>query len=202
MTGPLGSNAYYTGPVTVTLTAKSATSSITGTSYSVDGGAQTAYTGPFTVSGDKAHVVTYDSTDAAGNTEAAHILSFKIDGIAPVTTDSVVGPQNASRSYTGAVTVTLAATDDFAGVAALTYSVDGGPSQTYTAPFGVGTAGGHKITYFSTDGAGNAEAAKTLALTIQITTSAPAPASRTHSHLACRCSPSRRITVLSLWARP
>ena len=173
LAGPQGTDGYYTGDVTVTLTAKSASSTVSGTFYSVDGGAQQTYTAPFAVSGDSAHTVTFHSTDAAGDTEAPQTVTAKIDAVAPTTTAGASGPQNGAGVYTGAVSVTLAATDDFAGVAATTYSVDGGAAMPYTAPFPVGTNGAHTVTFGSTDKAGNAEATKTFKFSVELPPSTP-----------------------------
>src|SRR2546423_552114 len=58
------------------------------------------------------------------------------DMSAPVTTAAFAGPVGASGWYTGAVQVTLTATDDDgpADVAATLYTLDGGAPQPYTAP--------------------------------------------------------------------
>jgi hypothetical protein len=61
---------------TVTLTAADATSGVLMTNYQIDGGAAQVYTGPFTVTGTGSHTVVYESTDIAGNVEAAHSLSI------------------------------------------------------------------------------------------------------------------------------
>ena len=76
-----------------------------------------------------------------------------------------------NTSAPGAVQVTLSATDNFSGVASTTYQIDNGSAVTvansgnaspFVTQFVVTTAGPHFITYYSTDGAGNKEAAKTL----------------------------------------
>lgn len=155
LSGPQGDNGYFRGAVTVTLTARSPSSTVTGTFYTLDGGARQIYTAPFTVSGDGTHTVTFFSTDAAGNTEATNTLTVKIDATAPVTTATSAGSQ-----------VTLSATDDGSGVAQTVYTLDGGPQTIYSSAFTVTGAGAHTVRYHSIDKAGNVEADRTLAVTI------------------------------------
>ena len=54
---------------TVTLSTSDGLSGVAATTYEVNGGATTAYAGPFTVSGSGTFTITFRSRDAAGNTE-------------------------------------------------------------------------------------------------------------------------------------
>ncbi len=86
LSGPAGSNGWYTGPVQVTLsvTDPDGAADVASTSYSVDGGPVTAYTAPFTVSGDGTHAVSFFSVDRAGNEEMPHpSVTVTIDTTAP-----------------------------------------------------------------------------------------------------------------------
>jgi len=166
VTGPMGQNGFYTGPVKVTLTAQAQRSPVTGTFFRLDGGAQQTYSGAFTVSGEGSHMLEEDSTDAEGETEVPNDVEIKIDAFEPVTTASVAGRKNSLGGYLDAATVTLSATDDLSGVEGTTYSVDGAPAKPYTAPLTVSALGSHTVTFFSTDLAGNAEAPKTLSVTV------------------------------------
>src|SRR5947209_7188598 len=73
-TGSTGSNGWYGGPVTVTLSATDnpGGSGVAASYYTVDGGATQTYSGPFSVSGDAIHTVSYWSVDRAGNEEQPH----------------------------------------------------------------------------------------------------------------------------------
>ena len=66
-------------------------------------------------------------------------------------------------------TVTLSASDVWSGVATTEYTLDGGASQAYTAPFKVTGDGPHTLTYHSTDVNGNVEETKTLTFSIDTT---------------------------------
>jgi hypothetical protein len=111
-----------------------------------------------------------DVTDVAGNNTAAKSTpAVKIDRMAPVSTASV------QPATTSQVTVRIDADDALSGVASTTYQVDTGLPVTIThAPgtldpfvqFVVAGAGPHTVRFSSTDVAGNAEAQKTLSLSI------------------------------------
>ena len=166
VTGPQGQNGYYTGPVKVTLTSQAQASPVTGTFFSVDGDVQQAYSAPFTVSGEGSHMLMEDSTDAAGETEVPNDVEIKIDAVKPVTTGTLTGRKNSAGAYLGQATVTLAATDDLSGIEGTSYSADGAPAQVYTNLLTVSAPGQHTVTFFSTDVAGNKEAARTLTFTV------------------------------------
>ena len=67
----------------VTLLAADSLSGIGTTYYTIDGGTTQTYGGPFSVTGQGAHTITYWSVDLAGNTEDAHSGYLSIDSKAP-----------------------------------------------------------------------------------------------------------------------
>ena len=157
-------------PVTVSLAASDATSGMSGgsaaTCYTVDGGSRQTYSAPFTVSGEGSHAVVYWSVDAAGNIEthggATNVNTgyVNIDLTSPVTTTSgLQSAKDTGWTKAASVSVTLSASDATSGTsggsAATYYTIDGGGTQTYSAPFAVSSEGSHKVTYWSVDAAGN-----------------------------------------------
>src|SRR3989475_781292 len=87
----------------------------------------------------------------------------------PVTTYSASGSSGANSWYTSSVTVTLSATDDSSGLAAIHFRTDGGAWQTYASPFTFPSDGSHTIDYYSTDSSGNSEVIRTVAVKIDST---------------------------------
>ncbi|TFD47356.1 hypothetical protein E3T33_02520 [Cryobacterium sp. TMT1-2-1] len=116
-------------------------------------------------------VSTRSCTDVAGNTATKTVNGIAIDRSAPTTSASVpVAP--ASGWYTAGVLVSLAGQDSLSGIDDTFYSVDGGATQGYGAPFTFTTAGTHTIAFWSTDVAGNLEAA-TGEITLRIDVAPP-----------------------------
>jgi hypothetical protein len=98
----------------------------------------------------------------SGRSQAGAAYAYLLDSIAPTTTatglqTAVGGPWVKASSR-----VSFSAADDGggSGVAATYYTIDGGPQQTYAAPFTL-SDGAHTVTYWSVDGVGNVEAAHT-----------------------------------------
>lgn len=144
---------------TVSLSAVDGGSGVDATHYSIDGGTQQTYQGPFTVSGDGPHTVSYWSVDVAGNVEGTEVGYLDLDATAPVTTATGLSA-NPAPDWSKSATVSLSADDSKSGVAATYYSIDGGAQQTYQGPFAL-SDGVHTVTYWSIDAVGNAEATHT-----------------------------------------
>lgn len=78
--GTQGPNGRYTTPVTVTLSATDPDDpSGLITTFRVDSGSPQTYSGALTISAYGSHVVSYYSTDPAGNVESTHTVSFAIN---------------------------------------------------------------------------------------------------------------------------
>jgi len=96
--------------------------------------------------------ITYSAIDIAGNRCATETATVYLDKTAPVTT-----PSHLTGWQTGAVTVTLDATDASSGVARTWYRIGGGGATIYSGPFSVSTSAETTVTFWSEDVAGNAE---------------------------------------------
>ncbi|HYW71101.1 MAG TPA: PQQ-binding-like beta-propeller repeat protein, partial [Pyrinomonadaceae bacterium] len=166
------SNGYFNGPALVSLTAADNFSGVANTYYRIDGGATQNYAQAFSVSGDGAHTVAFWSTDVAGNTGDPNTLNINVDTTAPVTLASLSGTAGGAGWYTTPVQVTLSASDNISGVASISYAIDGGALQNYSAPFTISDSGPHTIVFSSRDQANNSEAQQSL--TVKIDASAPA----------------------------
>lgn len=169
LSGAAGTNGWYRSPVSVTLTATDNPvgssgiggnygSGVKSTSYSLDGGPQTTYTSPFTVTGDANHTLTFNSTDNAGNMEEENILHIAIDTTPP--TLAVQSPANGTIVKTVAVSVSGTSSDDI-DVASISWKLDSGPIYTATGTTnwffttGALSPGAHTISVNATDEAGN-----------------------------------------------
>ncbi|HMC72391.1 MAG TPA: chitobiase/beta-hexosaminidase C-terminal domain-containing protein, partial [Mycobacteriales bacterium] len=157
-------SAYVNHDITVTLTAAdTGGSGLQKTYYTTDGSAPTGSSPVYDPSSKpvltgNGQTIKYFSTDNAGNTESVHSATAHIDRAAPTTTDDVP-PAYVNHD----VTVTLAASDAGAsGVDKTFYTTDGSTPSAASSVYDatskpVLTSDGQKITYFSTDKAGNAE---------------------------------------------
>jgi hypothetical protein len=149
-------------------------SSVDNTYYTLDAGDQTPYTGPFTLSIDGDHIVTFWSVDHATNTETVQTVHVQIDKTAPTTNASATNADTSAYSFGNwtnqAVEVTLTPSDaSGSGVATTSYTVDSGSSTPYTEPFSISTEGDHVVTYSSTDNATNSETTQTVHVMIDLT---------------------------------
>ncbi len=166
-------STIYTSTVRVTLTPIDTGSGAVVTRYTTDGSdptsSSTAYTGAFPLTSST--TVKYRSWDNAGNMEAVNTQQIQVqeppDSTAPVTTMSCNGSACSPAGYTAPVTVTLSADDGSGwGVDKTYYTTDGSAPTTsstvYTGPFTVRQ--NSTVKFFSTDLAGNAEQAQSVAL--------------------------------------
>jgi len=177
------SYGYNKQAVTVTLTATdpgSGASGIKKTYYAIDTAACNsgalgncaAYSGPISITAAGFHYVAYFTQDVAGNFSGESYDYIYIDEVAPVTTATLSGTKEGSNTnYDTDVKVTLSATDNYSGVLSTSYSVDGGATTTYSAPFTISGRGNHTVKYFSVDRAGNTEATKSVSFSITSRTS-------------------------------
>ena len=100
-------------------------------------------------------------TSALGSDEASFTVSDDFTG--PTVTATGLQRSATAGWQDKAVTVKLKASDGAggSGVAAVSYILDDGETQSYAGAFSVSDAGSHKITYWAVDAAGNTGKAKT-----------------------------------------
>ncbi|MDI3340071.1 MAG: kelch repeat-containing protein [Sphaerobacter sp.] len=118
LSGPSGAAGWFTGPVTVTLSATDAGAGVQQTRYQVDEGAWQTYTAPVTLAGDGTHTVAFASTDRAGNVEATQRREVRIDGTPPEIAGAPDRPPGAHGWYRAAVDIVFTCADATSGVAA------------------------------------------------------------------------------------
>jgi outer membrane protein assembly factor BamB len=165
-----GSGGEWSASVQVTLSSNDNLSGVANTFYKLDGGAAQTYTSAFSVSSNGTHTISYWSVDAAGNTESAHSSVVKVDSAAPTTQMSPTGIVGTNGWFRSAVQISLSASDNNqSGVAGTSYSVDGGPTQTYAGAFSIGNDGVHQVDFFSVDALGNTEAQQSMTVKIDMT---------------------------------
>ena len=155
-TAALGGNlvsTYYEGPVNVTLTATDATSGVASTQYRLDGGSWQAYSATVVVSGNGTHVLEYDSTDHAGNTEGTKSVQIPIGAatLPPPVSLNLAGTTGSGGWYISDVTVTLN-TSASSGVTIMA-KIDGGAWTGYSGPIQL-SDGRHEIEYYSVESSG------------------------------------------------
>src|SRR5262249_10562540 len=132
----------------------------------------TVWSNGATLTNSKVGVYSYSAAAAAGSLQASFDwFHLNNPNSAPTTTASYA-PATVNGWFNQNPTVTLNAQDNSGGgIASTSYRIDGGPSQTYSAPFQITGDGTHTLTYSSTDNFGNVEATNTD--TVKVDTTAP-----------------------------
>ena len=98
-------------------------------------------------------------------------MLIKVDSVAPSTQASASSTSWFDVWYLSPAQVFISATDNASGTANTYYTLDGGPTQTYTTAFTITTGGVHIVNYWSVDQAGNTESQKSL--TVRVDSAAP-----------------------------
>lgn len=163
--GTVGTNGYYTSVVLVTLAVQDGPSGAS-TVYKINGGNETAYTGPFNLTTQGPHTVAFRSTSGAGLVEPWNSSEIRIDLQTPFTQASLGGTLGGGDFYRTNVTVTLTYADNFSGVAITEYSLNSIDWTTYASPFIVSTLNGTTVSFRSTDNASLIEPTRSVAFRI------------------------------------
>ncbi|MDX3665449.1 OmpL47-type beta-barrel domain-containing protein [Streptomyces europaeiscabiei] len=183
VTGERNPQGQYVSMATVTVSASDTGSGVNTIEYALgDSGAWQPYTAPVMVHEVGTHKVRYRATDRAGNVAAEKNVGFTVvappaaDTTPPVTGVTVEGDRNSAGAYLRSAEVTVSATDHGgSGVAAIEYSLDGGPYLAYSAPVLVDRAGTHTVAYRASDRAGNTATARSVSFTVVSGGGVPAP---------------------------
>jgi hypothetical protein len=183
VTGERDAQGQYVSMATVTVSASDTGSGVNTVEYALGAsGAWRPYTAPVMVHEVGTHTVRYRATDKAGNVSAEKNVAFTVvappaaDTTPPVTGVTVEGERNAAGAYLRNAKVTVSATDHGgSGVAAIEYSLDGGPYLAYASPVVVDRAGTHTVAYRASDKAGNTAPARSATFTVVAGGGVPAP---------------------------
>lgn len=162
--GTPGNSGWYVTSVTLSLSATDDVSGVANLSYSLDGGPWRDYAAPL-VADNGVHIVLFRATDVAGNRESTNAAVIKVDTTAPVADPHIHGVRGEDGWYVSLVTLNFTTTDGGSGVSNLSYRVDGGPWQPYTASLSF-SEGNRTVSYRATDAAGNVEATHTLVVAV------------------------------------
>ncbi|GAA3833560.1 PQQ-dependent sugar dehydrogenase [Amycolatopsis tucumanensis] len=123
---PTGANGWYTGNVTLAVTATD-NGTVSSRQYSVDNGVTWANAAnPVTLSAEGTTTVLYRATDNGGNVSTPGTLTVKIDKTAPAVTVAGV-TEGQAFGDSAALTPVVTATDAASGVAKVQATVDGQP---------------------------------------------------------------------------
>src|SRR5207247_76107 len=164
LSGRSGTNGWYISNVTVFLNATDATSGVATVTYRVDQGAWQLYLAPFVVT-EGEHQIDFFATDVAGNAEPLRSAYVAIDSTPPTTSAAVSGAVGSNGWFVSNATVSLNASDSLSGVGGISYRIDAGPWNDYSGPFLV-SEGTHTIEFFAVDRAGNEEAIRSIAVSV------------------------------------
>ena len=136
------------------------------TYYTIDDMSQRVYGSPIDLSGlsDGPHTLRFYSDDNVKNEEILKELMFYLDRINPETKLVVIGDQHETAYYyvSPRTTFELPATDNKAGVAKTSFSINKQGAQIYTTTFSLpNELGLHSVTYNSEDNVRNVEEKET-----------------------------------------
>src|SRR5439155_923581 len=151
-------NGWYVSNATISLTAIDATSGIARIVYRMDGGVWTNYSGFFVVS-EGTHTIEFFAIELAGITEGIHSITVDVDTTGPSSSAALSGRSGTGGWYISNVTASLS------GVGGMSYRIDAGPWNDYSGPFLV-AEGTHTIEFFAVDRAGNEEAIRSIAVSV------------------------------------
>ncbi len=138
--------------------------------YRLDGGEWTVYA-PFRIPGEGEHAIECRGVDNLGNTGEVGTLKAVVDNSPPVSsysfeTHSYLDGERICLSEDSIITIK--ATDDLSGVAAIYYGLDDGERVKYVEKFSLAgmDSGNHVLHFYSSDNLGNTEIEWSVPLTL------------------------------------
>jgi hypothetical protein len=147
-------NGWYVSSVAVTLVATDSIAGVREIRYRLNGGPETVYTSPITVSADGIHQLTYFAYDltnpSPGNREQDKPVSFGVDRTAP--TAVVARDQGSDTDDPTTLLLEVAATEPHSGLVTLRYALTTDPNATdgsltwIERPFGTAPSALHVLT--------------------------------------------------------
>lgn len=158
--GPRAGSVVGSGAV-LSLTAQDADAGVKAIQFSIDGGAEQAWTKPlqFDALSQGRHSIQFAATDRVENAEKPQTFSFIVDRTPPQIALAIHGPEYTDtgvRYVTPQATISLSARDAVAGAVPVRYSIDGGPEKAYRSPFQLpGVSGIHHLQLEAKDSVGN-----------------------------------------------
>jgi len=164
---------YIDPACSISISAVDPSSGVNRTEYRVDGGDWLVYSDPIYLTEPGEHLIEYLSRDQLDHAEAIKQISMTVDASAPQTDISVGDPQftgDDGKLYVRSQTVfTLAAIDDYPGVASTAYQIDNSAWSEYLTPFTVADEGAHQLLYRSIDYLEHQEADRSFELIVDNT---------------------------------
>jgi len=125
--------------------------------YQIDNGPEKTYTGPFTISGDGVHTITYYAKDMVNLAEDAQTATVMVDSGGPDASVSFTGDTYTTSSVTWITqdtTLGVTGNDDGVGLETLYYRSNSGTWQTYQGSFTL-SEGSHMVECYGIDKLGN-----------------------------------------------
>lgn len=144
-------SGWVSNDTTVALSASDDRSGVAGIRYRLDGSVPATYSADLTIR-DGSHTLEWWAVDNAGNEEAHHVQTVKVDTTPPITLSNADGVWRRVPQ-----TVTLAETDTNSGIASTFYRLRGGPVTPYLGPVFVAEEGESSFEYWSADMMGNVQ---------------------------------------------
>jgi hypothetical protein len=153
---------FYSGELTLALTATDAVSGISNTYISLNGKPFEKYAGPLTIETDGEYSFAWYSVDRVGNREEKKEGKFTLDNSAPVTSFSFDGLEN--NKISPKTMLVLKSTDGLSGVKAVFYRINQGTETVYTRPVSAGRMadGKSSISFYAVDNLMNREKPQTV----------------------------------------